>query len=360
MALFAVELNPKELPPAVRLMTEIVGWEFWRGRIEPLQREADTNPFWRPYVLERHGLELAFGDMRRHLRATGGRCRWPPQTAGEYRISAFLAVAVRVHARLSAAGKVRFAGALRSALEKEHGLGPLAFEMQVVAHLMSKGFDVDFHDLESGSGYDFLATRGSAAIEVECKHVSADAGRQIHRSKHHALGGLLRPVLEQAVSQKLGGQLLRVTLPDRLTGNREQQQEIVERIAAAMLHEQPVHDEVCAISRIAFPLEQSPFQPDRGYEATMAEVPEYLKTAFNIVDSHLLLHWSPGRSATVVVIESRKPDRVLDRIVDRLKINAKQQFSRERPAMLCVHFADLTEGQLRELASWNVQEQSQA
>ena len=100
---------------------------------------------------------------------------------------------VQVHARLTTQGKRRLAGALQSSLEKEHGLGPLTFEIKVAAHLISRGFQIEFHDLEAGGGYDFLAISGSTKIEVECKHVSADIGRQIHRRALYDLGGVLFP-----------------------------------------------------------------------------------------------------------------------------------------------------------------------
>jgi hypothetical protein len=122
-------------------------------------------------VRERHGLELAFEEVHRYQRSTG-RCPWPPRTSDEYRLYSFLAGAVRIQSVLGEAGRKRFTGAFRAGLEKEFGLGPLAFEVKVAFHLMSRGFDVNFHDLEIGGGYDFMAISGGTQVEVECKHVS--------------------------------------------------------------------------------------------------------------------------------------------------------------------------------------------
>lgn len=351
MVRFATDLDPRELPAALLGLTSIVAWTTWQQRIDALKSMLPRNPVWERFLLERHGLELALGDVRRHLRATG-RCPWPPRTAEEYRVYSFIAVAVRVHASLSERGKARFAGGIRSALEKEAGFGPLAFEMKMVAHLMSRGFDVEFQDLESGGGYDFLARRDSIEIEVECKHLSADIGRQIHRLKIYDLGGVLYPVLSRDADLANGGQFVQVTLPGRLTGNKTQQDAIAQRIEA-ILSGSTINgdDTVCAVSVQSFSLKTSPFRGERGHKLAMKDVEEYVRQAFNVEDAHILANWRPDRAAVVVHFQSRKQDKVLDEIFRRLKDDAKRQFSGKLPAFLCVHLADLTEEQLLELAN---------
>lgn len=350
MVHFSTDLDPAGLPATLRLMTGIVDWRTWQRRIESLRLGSNANPYWQHYLHERHGLELAFGDVRRY-RMTTGRCPWPPRTPEEYRLYSFLATAVRVYPRLSERAQARFAGALRSALEKEFGLGPLAFEMKVAAHLMSRGFDVNFHDLESGGGYDFLASRDGFEAEVECKHVSADIGRQIHRRKLHDLGGALFQTKDRDGCPANSGRLLRVMLPGRLSGNKEQQQALIERIAAVVSGEaESIDDPVCAVSAEPFALQDSLFSAERGNNVTMKDIERYLSGAHGIENAHVLMNWRPGQGAVIVLVQSRKPDRVLDEMFKRLKTDAKRQFSEKLPALLCVHIADLTQQQLRELA----------
>lgn len=352
MVRFATDLNPAELPNALRQMSGIVGWSTWQQRIDSLRSELANNPVWERFLRERHGLELAFGEIHRHLRSTG-RFRWPPKTAEEYRLYSFLAGAVRIYPRLSAAGQARFAGALRTGLDKEFGLGPLAFEVKVAVHLISRGFEVDFHDLETGGGFDLLAVSGATRIEVECKHISADIGRQIHRRKLYALSGVLRQPMEQAIGQGGGqGRLLQVTLPGRLSGNKAEQQSLADRIDAVLTDQAAVVDDrVCTVSARAFSLQSSPFSRERSHGLTMDDIQQYLKESFGIDNTHVLSHWRPGHAAILTSFESRRPDRILDQIFKRLKADAKKQFSRTLPAFLCVHLADVTEPQLLELAN---------
>ena len=350
MTSFSTALDPAELPTTVRRMAGIVGWKTWQKRIEGFKSQLHSNPLWRDFLLERYGLELAFANVHRHLRRTG-RCPWPPETAEHYRLYSFLAAAVRVHATLSRDGQARLAGAIRTGLEKDFGLGPVAFEMKVVAHLMSRGFKVELHDLGLGGGYDFLAISGPTRIEVECKHISADIGRQIHRPELYDLGGVLHPVMTHAVDRGNDGWLVQVTLPGKLTRNKDQQQALVSCIESVLSGKAgDIDDNVCTVSAQLFSLQRSPFSRERCYQLTMPLIEDYLKQAFDIENSHVLAHWRPGHGAVLVVFKSMQPDKVLGEIFKHLKADAKKQFSGNLPAFLCVHLADLTEAQLRDLA----------
>lgn len=348
MVRITFERDPRELPALLRALTGVVAWKDWEARVAGLRASSRRNPVWERFVRERYGLELAFGEVRDHLRETG-RIPWPPRNAEEARLYAFALAAVGVYARLSNDGKARLAGAIERGLQNVDGLGPLAFELRVAVHLMRRGFDVFFHDLELGGGYDFLATRGTAQIEVECKHVSADLGRQIHRRDFYSLGELLHPVFSEAL-QTGSGQFLKVTLPGRLTARREQHLAIVDRISAVLSGAMSrVEDAVCAVEMCNFPIPGSPFDANDGHRLTLSSVENFALRAFGIEQAHLMIQWRPGYGAIVLQLESRKPDRVLAQLINNLREDTKRQFSGYRPALLCLHLADVTEPQLLEL-----------
>ena len=97
----------------------------------------------------------------------------------------FVALTARVFPRLPEPAQNPLKGRISGALKDNVGLSPLAFEMRTVAHLMARGFDVEFHDLCEGGGYDFLATDGDIVFEVECKSVSGDVGHRVHTTRQY-------------------------------------------------------------------------------------------------------------------------------------------------------------------------------
>jgi hypothetical protein len=94
-----------------------------------------------------------------------------------------MTMVANVYERLSSRGRQRLRGMLFDGLQTDKGLLGVQHEMTTAAHLMRRHCDVEFHDLETGRGFDFLATRAGAVLEVDCKMVSGDLGRQMHRKR---------------------------------------------------------------------------------------------------------------------------------------------------------------------------------
>ena len=93
MVHFATELDPRLLPRALSTFTDIVPWSVWERRVRVLRSRAEHNPYWRQFLVDRYGLELALSDVRDYQRTTG-RWPWPPRSAQQYRLASFVAVAV--------------------------------------------------------------------------------------------------------------------------------------------------------------------------------------------------------------------------------------------------------------------------
>jgi hypothetical protein len=99
----------------------------------------------------------------------------------------------------------------------------------------------------------------------------------------------------------------------------------------------------------SFPLQGSPFAHNK-IGVTKNDLEDFIAETFGISNSHSLFAVRPGRTAVVATIKSIAPDKVLTQMLKRLKRDVRQQFSGTLPALLCVHFADLTHKHLLELA----------
>ena len=161
---FPPEVTDKELPSLIRRFKEITGWSPWQKRLTWLEagvkRTVAMPHFWR----ERFELELAFAAMHKRYKVTR---RYPTRNLAidQQRFVSFVSMLVRCYERLNQRGQNRLRGMILHSLKTDYGLAPLAYEMKIVAHLMTKDFDVTFHDLETGGGYDYLATKDDVQIE---------------------------------------------------------------------------------------------------------------------------------------------------------------------------------------------------
>jgi hypothetical protein len=344
---FETDRSDIEIPTIVSNLTNIVSWSVWTKRVKALKSLAKANPLWPDFIGRRHALELAFADVVQYYRIRG-KYPWP-RTASEQQFYSFALLLTEVFRRVGPKAQARLRGMLRTGLEKECGLGPLAHEMKVAAHLMSRGFEVCFHDLESGGGFDFLATSASSNIEIECKYISTDLGRKLHRRRVYDLGGYLYPVTKQYCDQEQGGMLIRVTVANRLTSAVEQQTRIRDCVSSLLLAgEKTSGDDECFVTAEAFDIQQSPFSSPSAPKSP-AQVHDEARRYFGIDSDHALLHWKPNVAAVVISLKSAQPDLVLTEMVKGLKADSKAQFSGTLPAYLLLHLDEVGDEQLLEL-----------
>ena len=346
---FAPEVTEDEFPVLVRRFKEITGWQPWQKRLTwlaaGLGQSVAMPYFWR----ERFELELAFASVQKRYKVTG---KYPRKniTIEQQRLLAFMAVVVRCYKRLNQRGKKRLRGMLLDSLKSDYGLGPLAYEMKIAAHLLNRGFDVTFHDLETGGNYDYLAVKDDLEIEIECKFVSGDIGRQIHLKHLYQFSEYFSPKLGTALARISGGTFVHVRIPGRLYGHEKQHSAISEQVLYAIENQsRQLQFGENRVSVSGFDLESSPFERFRSEDLRKEHVDHFVSSNFGIENKNMLILFRPRKHAIIVALQSNKEDKVLAGIHRQLKDSAGKQFSGSLPAMFCCHLADLSEGELLSL-----------
>lgn len=348
---FKPDAFPAEIPSLMKRFIKITGWEPWKKRITTFKDWVRENPLIEEYIAERYAIELAMAHVKRYRDATG---RYPTvfESPPIYRLYSFVSMVARVHQRLNDKGRKRVEGILKGCLKDDHGFSWFVAEMVVAGHLMSQKFDVTFSDLETGNGFDFLAKRDEIEIEIECKHVSADVGRKIHRRRLFNLGGVVFGELSHALDQHDGGQFLRVILPDRLTGNHTQLDEILSEVARALRNGADVSGHTsCAVEYKRFDLSNSPFYEASPDSITRGDVQAFLEREYSIQNPHLLMIFRPRYGVIILTVESRQKDTVLRGIIGQLKDSARDQLTGHRPGVMCVYLADIGAEELQNLVA---------
>ncbi len=346
---FAPEAVSAETAATFRRVISIVGWDAWKNRIRDLEAQTKHNPFITNFFNERFAIEIAFGEIREHFLATGRFA--DPKTAEQYRCYAFLAMIARVHQRLNQHGRRQLAGAIQKGLNGDFGLGPLAFEMRVAAELMRRNFDVEFSDLELGGGFDFLATRDEYAVEIECKHVSGDIGRKIPKHFLYKLGETLAPILGAARPEVGRGLFVDVTIPSNLTRGLDQHRSIADIVSRTLATRENAENADCFASLQTFDSNEISLKRRSSIADAEAAFRDYVSKRFGLQTSNLLAIWGAANGTLLFSIKSSRPDAVLTKILRTLKDDTDRQFSKQLPAVLFVHFADLTQENLLELAT---------
>jgi hypothetical protein len=180
---FDVNAHPAEIPALLNRLIGITGAVAWQKREADFAHQIHDNPLIEGYLDSHFSIERAMIYVRHYRANTGGRV--PEINATSHvdlgALYSFGALMARIFAKLPPRGQHVLRSRMIGAFKDNAGLSPLAFEMRTVAHLMARGFDVEFHDLCKGGGYDFLVKNSEIEFEVECKSVSGDLGHRVQR-----------------------------------------------------------------------------------------------------------------------------------------------------------------------------------
>jgi len=346
---FEPQAVPAEMASLFRQFVSITTWKPWAKRLADFDRRIAQNPLLDEYFAQRYPIEVAMRHLHQQ-QLRGARFRLPTDHA-ETALFGFIAMVARVHPRLGPRGQTRLAGMLRSGLDTEAGLAPLEHEMGIAAHLMARGFDVSFSDIETGGGFDILARRDVAVLEVECKTVSGDLGRKIHQRRLYQLGGQVYQLMGAALERRAVGQLARIQLPDRLRGTDQQLKAIRERLAKVLESGQSISEpSPCAIDYREFSLAGSPFETMRPETLDMEAARQYVERAVGLPLEHAVMVFRPFHSAVVIAIESLQDNSMMRGLVRQLKDSVKSQLTGTFAAAVCVKFTEVTQEQLLEIA----------
>lgn len=348
---FAPDLPDHKIPNFLRILLEIPTPALWDHRAKDFEQQIRANPLIESYIDAHYSIERTMERVRNHKKKTG---RLPDATKLDTpnavrRLYNFAAMIAQVYSNLSAAGKNVLKGRIRGALRDDIGLAPLVSELEIAIHVMRKGFDVEFHDLEHGGGYDFFAKRDDIELEIECKAVSGDLGRKIHLRRQYQLGGLVYPVMKEVLSDG-GGRLAIATLPDRLHGDQAQMQEIASSISRVLKTGNQIADPApCSVAFKEFDIAASPFSRAVPEDNLQDDVVDFCQSAFGYELHHLMMIFRPGQGAVIVAVQSARKDDVLRSLYRQTK-EASRQLSGDRPGVICVNLMDVTADQLHEIA----------
>lgn len=315
----------------------LMGENLWAKRWRDLGRDFERSPMLARIGADYHWLELLLHDQAATI-ATRGRLE-PPLIVEDFAVLHFVSITMEVHTRLTPRGQKALQGRLRSALSSETGFAALYLEMDIARRLFDAGFDVEFPDLEGTARYDLHFSNARVSGEVECKSLSADAGRKIHRKDFYRL---LEPLEKYLLRRAETGarEVLLVTLRDRLPSAMAHQKKLREAIR---------HFATDSVDSSAegefFCLKREAFTP--AFEAARAvDQHTFYKACVTVYGENIHVAGPmPDAGRCLVVMRSKMEDDTSKPWLEAME-KAVTQFSGSRPAFIAMQFNDMATDEL--------------
>lgn len=331
---FTVPINLPMLSAYLPRFVGLIGLSAWDKREERLFAEAKGSPVASKVALDYHWLELELAHLRRRRQQLG---RIPAQIESAQTRSAlhFAATAIEINRRLSPEGQKVLQGRLRAALTAPVGFSPLYFEVAIATNLMSEGYDVEFSDVERQANFDFLASRDGVTCEIECKTLSADAGRKIHRKDFSRFMALITPQLEARANMAGTDDVWVVTFGDRLPSGDAEHRELRSVLTAALSG-----DPLIVPNDSYFSLRHESYSSIFGAKAPSDDRDFYAQCRKAYGDNCHVFGGQGTAGNCLIVMRSLREDDHSRPLVDSMR-KAVTQFSGARPSFICCQFDDI-------------------
>lgn len=325
--------DPSNLQLCLRPFLELADPNRWRKRAVQLGQEAINSPFKEKVIRDYHWLEIALSEQ---IIVHAARGNLVPEHLTIESLSAlcFAQTIVQVHHNLSSHGRDVLEGRIRDALKSDVGFAPLYLEMSVARRLFDAGYEVEFADTEGLAQFDFRFWKGNAHGEVECKSLSCDAGRKIHRKDFYRFVDALGESLVRRASSGVK-EILLVTLKDRLPAE-EKHQNILREAANRVLS----RNAITQIEGEFFQIIRERYD-SRLEQASLSGEREFYKVCRELYgdNCHVSGVITP-KSVCLVIVRSQREDDHSDSMLEAMK-KATKQFSRKRPAFIAMQFDDI-------------------
>lgn len=339
------EIHQADFPSRFDEFERYVGTSAWKKTVQKVGAEIKGARFLGGYLRHRHRIAFALWAIS-EFRSKYGHLNFP--VSGDvdvYEACVLVTQFSHIRRHLAEAEGWALARRIAGGLKNPDDLRALQFELQLSTHFARRGYDIAFPETRGTGTFDVLATRAGTQVEIECKSVSGNKGRQVHRRAALEIQHLVERELSFLLKTLRTGLLLRIVFNRRPPSAYNDRMELVRAIRSAVLTGKTQTLSEYEIRLCDFDLVGTPFENSRPDEAA---VQEFLGS-HGVVNRETMIFGRKGANVIALSLESRISDRLLAETFDTVSDAAKRQLSGQRPGIVCVKFEELTAEQIEEL-----------
>lgn len=343
----ATQINTADVPRMYRRLASAIGAEHWQGAVARQEEAIRENHFLGDYLRSEYAIAYQL-DRLRVLFAQHGML--PYEACKNPKIFPSLAFATQileVLERSSSKQARSFVKRVRGAFSKSGELHGLRLELQAATHFVRRGRHVTWHRQKSEGSFDLLIEDlGHTGLEVECKSISDDKGRRIHRRAALDFWGELWKDIADVAQNLRTGLAVVLTVPNRLPEDSKERsafvKEVVTRIVAGSGATLSGGADVCI----------TPFDPHKieaAKDMGQKELRKAIDATTGTTNREAVIYGTPEGGMLAFVMQSALDDKVLDAVFTTLADSAAKQFTRKRGALFWVALQGIDADQLLSL-----------
>lgn len=196
------EMRTEQIPEIYGKFSDIVGDSHWKKRITHLRQEMKGNRFLIDYIRRENSIAFQLDSLRELIVKFGSIPPWEINNHAIYPAVSFAAQSLSIMEASPRKLAEQFKRRIHGAIKRPDDMRGLRLEFAAATHFARRGLKVSWPEMSgictSGVGtFDLLVEGlGPNGLEVECKLISEDKGRKIHKQEVLNFYALLWPHLE--------------------------------------------------------------------------------------------------------------------------------------------------------------------
>lgn len=341
---FPVELHTKDIPRVFEDFRQAIGERHWVSRSAAVRADIRGHKHLQGLLEKQNDVALALARCSEMVKKYGGV---PSERTNDRSLYPAFQLAAQTMALMDLS-QASYARALtrriQGAFKNPDDMRALQFELGVATHFTQRGLAVQWPEMTGVGTFDLLIEGlCDLPLEVECKSVSDDKGRKVHRREALEAFSYLEVSLENAARKLHSGLAVVVTLPDRLPSAFKTRRKLLDQVAETVLlgMNRDLNNGVDVRIR-DFDISKYPNLGPPMTENLRRDIDEI--TGTNNRQAMIIGRRTGG--AMVLVIQSRGDDSLLDYTFATASDAAARQLTKTRPGVIAIGFDGISPDQL--------------
>lgn len=347
--MLATELHTADIPALFSRFVEVVGDRHWLQRVRLCNDEIRGNRFLAPYLHSEYEIAYQLSRLSEFARKyqTIPYAICDDQTF--YPAASFVAQVLSAIDRLGCDDGERFRRRVHGALKNPDDMRGLRLELSMATHFLRRGKRVRWPEITGEGTFDLLIDDiGPNGLEVECKSISNDKGRKVHRREMLSFFGLLNPHLKSTISGLASGLLGVLTVPERLPAAYRERQALAKQFGQAIFlgQDRRLPDGI-SIRVEEFAVDEAELLAHDPTRAVMRTVADRVTRTRN---KEVAIMGTKAGGALAIAVQSARDDALLETTFDTLSKAARTQLTGGKAGILLAGFYGLDSDQLLSIA----------
>lgn len=343
------ELNTADIPAVYRRFAEVVGEKHWRHRVGQIKAAIKGNRLLANHYHQENAIAFALERCGALIAHFGRLPDDPATTRVLYPAISFAGQVLSMMDLATPLEADRLRKRVEGALNKPDAMRGYLLELGTATHFARRGHKLQWPEMVGLGTFDLLVTDlADNGLEIECKSISEDKGRSVHRYEALVFHSLLLPELAAIRKTLKVGLSIVLTVPGRLPTRHADRVVLAKRVKQQInMAQSATLDDGTAIRISEFDLARL---GDVVKDHRTKVVRPVIESVTGTQNREGILLGSDAGGALAFVVQSAVEDDFMDATFDTLSDAAKRQLTRTRPGILIAGFDGLDGEQLLSIA----------